>query len=477
MHTHRADLAIAATLALTVIAVWAPALGASFQFDDWAVIVDDPRVQSLEAWWASMPGMRALTKASWALDHELGGSVETFRRTSVALHAANAVLVYGVLRSVATTARRQADHAEGRAADAASRRGSRAAAAVGALVFALHPVQTESVTYLAARSGQWAALGSLIALLAWQRQFASTRPGGLAALALLALTAALGGKETAAVAPLAMALLAATAPGPFTKTHLRALVAPVLLVVTMLGLGLLYLPYGHLLQTSLTVRTPLENLLAQVGALGELGSHLVLWHRLNADPGAPATATFGTATGAGLAVLATGLLSGLVLLRRSPAIAFGLLWTFVWLAPTNSLLARLDLYNDRQWYLAIAGPGWLLGLALARLPLRPRAWAVAVLAAALAAGTVTRNRVYETEVTFWTDVLAKSPGNARAANNLGIAHARACQPQAAAAAFRRAIDLAPGQSTPAVNLALLEQGELSALPAGCHQPLGQTPPR
>ena len=47
----------AATLALilagVVITVWAPSLGASFQFDDWAVIVRDPRVGSLQAWWQS----------------------------------------------------------------------------------------------------------------------------------------------------------------------------------------------------------------------------------------------------------------------------------------------------------------------------------------------------------------------------------------------------------------------------------------
>ena len=61
-----------ALLAAAIALVYLPSLGASFQFDDWNVIVRDPRVQSLAAWLASMPGTRPLLKLSFALNHELG---------------------------------------------------------------------------------------------------------------------------------------------------------------------------------------------------------------------------------------------------------------------------------------------------------------------------------------------------------------------------------------------------------------------
>jgi hypothetical protein len=162
-------------------------------------------------------------------------------------------------------------------------------------------------------------------------------------------------------------------------------------------------------------------------------------------------------------------------LRQRPAIAFGILWFYLWLAPTNSLLARLDMANDRQLYLAIIGPAWLLGLAMAwasrrmaaRLP-HAGLTAVVLLALVLGAGTVVRNRVYQDERSFWRDVAAKSPHNARAANNLGMAYALACEPAAARAQFERATGIDPEDPRPSINAQLLALGELPGQPEGAH---------
>jgi Flp pilus assembly protein TadD len=61
----------------------------------------------------------------------------------------------------------------------------------------------------------------------------------------------------------------------------------------------------------------------------------------------------------------------------------------------------------------------------------------------LALATCARNQVYRDEVTFWTDVAAKNPGNSRAFNNLGYALAGAGQPDAALAPYDRALQLTP----------------------------------
>lgn len=96
--------------------------------------------------------------------------------------------------------------------------------------------------------------------------------------------------------------------------------------------------------------------------------------------------------------------------------------------------------------------------------------ATLLLALLLAAGTWSRNRVYHSEITFWQDVTAKSPHNARAWNNLGMARAAQCRLESAADAFREASRRAPDDPLPQVNLALLEQGELDVA-AHCRQKL------
>jgi protein O-mannosyl-transferase len=136
---------------------------------------------------------------------------------------------------------------------------------------------------------------------------------------------------------------------------------------------------------------------------------------------------------------------------------------FAWLLPTNSLVPRLDVVNDRQLYLALVGPAWLLGLALAPLAeRRPRLalLGLAVLGVVLALATAGHNRVYATEVAFWEDVARKSPGNARAANNLGYAYALACRDADALREFRRSQRLDPADYRAAINLRLLSEGAL-----------------
>ncbi|MBY0401089.1 hypothetical protein K2X89_12400, partial [Myxococcota bacterium] len=169
---------------------------------------------------------------------------------------------------------------------------------------------------------------------------------------------------------------------------------------------------------------------------------------------------------AGGAIVAV-LLASLMGLRRRPLAAFAVLWTFAWLAPTNSLVARLDLVNDRQLYGALLGPPLLFALALeaavARLRTRrARKLACALVIAGLSLGlglaTHHRNRVYRDELVFWQDVVRKSPRNARAFNNLGHAWAERCELGAAAAAWQRALELDPELVRAAVNLRLLEEG-------------------
>ena len=91
------------------------------------------------------------------------------------------------------------------------------------------------------------------------------------------------------------------------------------------------------------------------------------------------------------------------------------------------------------------------------------------LIALFARQTLSRHAAYENEIVFWQDVLVKSPANARAANNLGMAYAEACNTTAALEQFARATRLAPEDPYARVNAALLRNGKLDGVPADCQQ--------
>lgn len=439
---------------LIVLAVgisYANALHASFQFDDWDVIVRDPRVQGLAAWWDSMPGMRPVLKLSYALNHASGFGTTGFHAVNILIHATNGLLILYLLQRLEI--------------QTGQRAGGLALAA--ALIFVLHPVQTEAVTYASGRSTSLSTLFALASVATW----AAGRDGRQHALIYMHVASPLlmllgiATKESAVMVPAVLLLWAAAdISRPFSWRQVwRQSALHWLLVLAALSAALLLPAYQHFLATSLATRSVIENLTAQLHGIGYLLGQLLNIERLNADPALPVYTTLdrdGSLVLAGI-VFAAGL--ALSNIRRFPLPAFAVLWFLLWMAPGNSLLARLDLVNDRQLYTALAGPALLLAAAIHRLGRQQRYLAVIGLSAVLLLtgfATRLRNDVYRDEVGFWRNVVAQSPHNARAWNNLGIALATECDLVRAEAAWRKALAVDPGHMRAAVNLRLLGQGLL-----------------
>ena len=90
----------ALVLLAAVAAAWAGSFAGTFQFDDWNVIVNEPRVATLSAWWESMPGIRPLLKLSFAANRQSGFGLAGFHAVNLAIHAAAALLALWLLRRV-----------------------------------------------------------------------------------------------------------------------------------------------------------------------------------------------------------------------------------------------------------------------------------------------------------------------------------------------------------------------------------------
>ncbi len=434
--------------AACVLLLYWPALHASFQFDDWNVIVGDPRVHSLAAWWDSMPGIRPLLKLSYALNHLAGSEPAGFRLVNVLIHAINATLVFQLLR------------VKGRRLGLLPDRAWQAAL-LAALLFAAHPVQTEAVTYISGRSSSLAALFCLLGLFCWMRsEERATSSASWLMACCLCFAAAVATKETAWVLPLALWLYSADRPVRETLRKLSPLIA---MMFVLAALALSLSKYRYLLEFSLATRSLVDNLLTQSRALLYLLGQLLRLNSGNADPALPVIAEPDVASIGLMIGWVVVCVAGLLCVRRKPVTAFAALWFLLWLAPTNSLLPRLDVANDRQLYLAMIGPAWGLSVGLIAWTARSTAlrnFFAALLLVLLGLATLQRNAIYDTEITFWQDTAARNPSSARAANNLGMAYAVACRFDDALAEFERAIALEPQDSRARINRRLLREGQL-----------------
>lgn len=416
-------------LALAVLAGYANALGGAFQFDDYNVIVNEPRVHSWANWFAHLgDGIRPLLKLSYTLDWTLGAGAVGFHISNLLIHLTNSFLVYRLAQEFL---RQPWQHSE-----------QQYAPLFGALLFAVHPAHTEAVTYLCGRSASLMALFYLAALLCYAtgRARRNTLLIYVATPSLFLL--ALGVKETAVTLPLALLLWEARC-GWRWKTALKTLWPSWALLCAAALLFLFSASYSAQMARSAALNSMEGNLATQLGGFMYLLRQWALPLWLNIDPDLPLLHNIGDALWP-LAFFVAYVMATALCWRKRPWLGFALAWALLHLLPLYLLLPRLDIANERQLYLA----AWPLLLALAieleRLPhKRLAAIAFATLLLACTGLTIQRNRVYADEIALWQDTVSKSPRKARAHNNLGYAYRLARREDEARREFRLALQLDP----------------------------------
>ncbi len=424
-----------------IVLVYFNAFPGAFQYDDFNVIVDNERVHGLVAWLGDLGGIRPLLKLSYALNWMAGPGPWGFHLVNVAIHGANGLLAFLLLKRFAQ------DDAD-----------AELMALAAALIFVLHPAQTEAVTYICGRSTSLMTLFYLASLVTYiQAREQSLRAWNL--LSVLFFLLACLTKETALTLPVALLLWEITArPWNDLKSALRA-TSTHWILLGMLCLWLVLHPFQRaLLDASFSTRSVPMNLLNQVQAQCYLLRTWFWPEHLNIDPFLP-QATHLTWAIAGMAALLMGLLGmGLFALRWRPWLGFGLLWFFLHLIPTNSFIPRFDLVNERQLYLSSLGLAFVLVYAarsgFRRFGANQKLVTSCFLLLFLVLGirTAWRNRDYRSEIALWSNSVAASPRNPRAHNNLGYAYLIQGDRAQARKAFEAALALDPGYAKARANL-------------------------
>ncbi len=459
----------AVAIVLAGFLVYAPALPYPFVFDDEEAITENPYVRSVWPLPAAMSAPpqspvagRPVVSLTLALNYHFGGLRPAgYRAFNVLIHVLAGLTLFGVVRR--TLSGKRLNELYGRAATPL--------AAVTALVWLLHPLQTESVTYVVQRTECMMGLFYLLTLYCAIRGFDAARPAGWYAAAIIACALGMATKEVMVTAPALVLLYDRIFVGPsFSGVCRRRPWLYAGLAATWLILGLL-LAAGP---RSMTVgfghdAGPLDYARNQCLGIATY-LRLAFWPRgLVIDYGMPIAVTWTQAAPYALVVLAL-LAATIVALLRRPTIGFLGAWFFVILSPTSSFVPIItEVAAERRMYLPLAAVAVGVVLAafaalqrlssgLALPPLVRRVLGVAMagpvlgLLALLAAA---RNDDYRTPLGIWTDAVNKRPDNPRAHNNLAQVLYIDGKPAEAAEHLRRALALKPDYDMAHDNLSIV----------------------
>ena len=473
--SHVRALIFAVVLAAITIFAYRPVWHGGFLWDDDDYVINNQLLTAADGWqriWFSLDSPSQyfpLTYSTFRIEHALWGLNTTgYHWVNLLLHVGNALLVWAVLARLKVP-------------------GSWLAAAI----FALHPVQVESVAWITERKNVLMAFFFLLTLLAWIA-FVNERLRRrwiFYFLALIFYLLALSAKATACTLPAALFLILWFQEKPITMRRLMQIVPFVLLGV---GFGLLAVWWERYHQGTnravFTFLTPMERILVASRAVWFYLSKIFwpsnltfIYPRWNISATNPLDYIW----------LLSGVLASfaIYLLRRyvgrsvevaalffvatlSPVLGFVMLFTF-----------RYTFVADHYQYLACIGPIALASASIVSLSQKfARYHAIMVSAALLPVamlGTLTwRQAATYTDIeTLWRATLARNPDCWMAHTNLGLVLLQQGRIDDGIAHYRSALQMQPDSWDAEYNLgtALLGKGQVDEAIDHCERAVRMRP--
>jgi tetratricopeptide (TPR) repeat protein len=447
-------------LAVVTILAYRPAWNGGFIWDDDAYVTNNELLTAsdgLRRIWFSLDSPSQyfpLVYTTFRIEHVLWGlNPLGYHWVNIVLHVANALLVWRLMVKLNIPG-----------------------AWLGGAIFALHPVQVESVAWITERKNVLMGFFFLLTLLAWIAfvDERTKRPWRFYVLALTFYVLALSAKTTACTLPVALLLLLWLQKKPINRERVLQIV-PFFLLGLGMGLVTVWWERYHVgTRGALFALGPLDRVLIASRAVWFYLSKLIwpsnltfIYPRWSISPIHPLNYTWLLA-GAALCVAiyfvrrylgrSVEVAAAFFVATLSPVLGFIMLYTF-----------RYTFVADHYQYLACIGPVALLSAGIASLANAVRGsgrrlifGAAVCVVATLAVLTWRQSAMYADIEALWRTTLARNPACWMAHNNLGIVLFQKGETDEAIAHYRTTLQMEPDFWDADYNLgnALLKKGEV-----------------
>ena len=455
-------------IAVAVFAAYGNSLRGPFVFDDLTSIPENPTIRHLAAVGQvlSPPSVagtsvagRPLVNLSFAVNYAFGGlDVVGYHALNIVIHLLAGLTLFGIVRrtlvrflapTLNPTSVPRGPVAAGATPDRELEQIPLLLAVTVALLWSLHPLQTESVTFVVQRTESLMGLFYLLTLYCFIRHTEESAISATVWAGLSILTCLLGmaTKEVMVTAPLLVLLYDRTfVSGSFREAWRRRQRYYARLAATWLLLGYLVLQAGGRRGGAAGFGLGVD---AWTYGLTQCRA-ILLYLKLAVWP-QPLVVDYGTGVVHHLgevapqAVVLLLLLAGTAIaLWRRPVLGFLGAWFFVILAPSSSVIPLVQqTVAEHRVYLPLAAVIALVVVGGYRFAGRVAIYVSLALAVVAGGVTVLRNSDYRSGIALWSDTVAQVPANPRARNNLGFALDAAGRTTDAVAQYRQALRLQP----------------------------------
>lgn len=454
-----------AILVVAVMLAYLSSFGGVFVFDDAQAIVENP---TLRAGWrldqilflpgaeAGTVGGRPVANLTFALNYAISGIEPwSYHAINLVIHLLAVLTAFAVLRRLLGSSRM----------DATLRVYATGLAFVCALVWGLHPLQTESVTYVVQRVESLTGLLYLLTLYGYIRSVETPRSRAWQVFTVVVCLLGMATKEVMVSAPLFLLLLDRALYAPTWREvwrqrgrfHFGLMSTWLLLAVLVAGTAGRGGSAGFGVEIS-----PWIYLLTQAEAV-------VHYVRLAFWP-APLVFDYGSSTVSAFSqvwwqflTLTVGLLATLWAVVRKPLLALPGAWFFLILAPSSSVVPiATQTMAEHRMYLPLLALVVVAALALHRW-VGPKALPMlGMVAVGCGWLTAQRNLDYHDEGRLWTQTAKHRPQNFRAHTTLGVICAARGEFAESVSHYEAALRLAPDSAPTHLNLsdALLKLGRV-----------------